>query len=148
MRNKNDHPSDSIEQQHAETVIADLLENLLGFDLERNKKLHFLSSSVNVDLFCMSPAVLGEIYAHIGKLKPPQINKLVADALKMQYIQHNLKEPFRKLMVICDDEVYSTLIGDSWKSCVIRELGIEIVKIDIPEELKATLINAQKRQYR
>jgi hypothetical protein len=142
------HPSDSGEQQQAEMVIADLLEKSLELCLERNKRLDFNNSYVDVDLFCESPAIVAEIYAHIGRLKVAQFNKLATDAFKMLYIERMTSKSFRKMIVVCDGEVFASLNGGSWKASAIREFGIEIKKINITDDLKTKIINAQKRQYR
>lgn len=142
------HPSDSVEQKHAESIIANELSNLMGVKLERNVVLNLDESKVNIDIFCESHLILGEIYAHIGKLKVAQSYKIINDTFKMLYIEKKLGKPFRKMIVVCDDEVYKALKNSSWKAKAISEFGVEIIKVEIDTITKNKIMEAQKRQYR
>jgi hypothetical protein len=55
---------------------------------------------------------------------------------------------FRKMIAFADEEAVSSFSGDkSWYSKLKEDFNIEILVINIPSELKESLLTAQKRQY-
>lgn len=38
--------------------------------------------------------------------------------------------------------------GQRWKSLAISEFDIEVIKVDVDDELKNKIVDAQTRQYR
>lgn len=111
------HSSDSSVQQRAEHVIANLFMQKNGLRMDCDKRLYFNNASVDVDLYCDTPSVLAEISAHVGKLKVAQQNKLITDAMKMLYIEKKLNRPFRKIIIVCDNETADNYL------CLKRVLG-------------------------
>ena len=108
-----------------------------------------------VDGYSENPPILCEIYSRIGKMKVAQHNKIGKDILKMLLIEKMHNKTFRKIIAFANEEAASTFSGgESWysKLCFIPmgkdNFNIEILVIDIPLELKESLLNAQKRQYR
>lgn len=102
-----------------------------------------------------NPPILCEIYSRIGKMKVAQYNKIGKDILKMLLIEKMFNKTFRKIIAFADEEAAKCFSGgESWysKLCFIPlgkdNFNIEILVIEIPSELKESLINAQKRQYR
>lgn len=53
---------------------------------------------------------------------------------------------YRKLIVVCDDEQENKLRGLSAIAESIRQFDIELIKVDIPDELKEQILQAQQRQ--
>lgn len=53
---------------------------------------------------------------------------------------------YRKIIVICDEHEEKKLQGLSALAESIRQFGIEIIRIDIPEQIKNKIIDAQSRQ--
>ncbi|MFZ2323785.1 MAG: hypothetical protein WAV89_08820 [Ignavibacteriaceae bacterium] len=82
-------------------------------------------------------------------MKVAQHNKIGKDIFKMLLIEKMHNKTFRKIIAFADEEAASTFSGgDSWYSKLKDNFNIEILVIDIPSELKESLLNAQKRQYR
>ena len=82
-------------------------------------------------------------------MKVAQLNKIGKDILKMLLIEKMQTKTFRKIMAFADEEAASSFLGgESWYSKIKDHFNIEIQVIQIPQELKQTLLNAQIRQYR
>ena len=64
----------------------------------------------------------------------------------MLLIEKVENKKYRKIIVVCDEAQKNKLEGLSALAESIRQFGIEIIMIDIPEELRNQIINAQNRQ--
>ncbi len=82
-------------------------------------------------------------------MKVAQHNKIGKDILKMLLIEKMQNKTFSKIISFADEEAASSFSGgESWYSKLKDHFNIEILVIDIPLELKESLLTAQKRQYR
>ncbi|MBQ6845224.1 MAG: hypothetical protein IJO60_11400 [Agathobacter sp.] len=111
---ENIHKSSSLEQQEAGNQIFLIVEEILGVKLENNKKI-FLADNVftyiQPDFYSESELVVGEIFAHIGKPKKAQDNKIANDILKMLLLEKITGKQFRKIIVVCDEDEQKKLQG-------------------------------------
>lgn len=57
-----------------------------------------------------------------------------------------MAELWKIMIVIVDDTIEEYLKGKSFIAESIRQFGIEIKKIDLPDENHEKIVNAQKRQ--
>ena len=141
--------SSSIEQMNAENIIFSMIEKELATYLERNPKI-FLADNVftyiQPDFYSEEKNIVGEIFAHIGKPKKAQDNKIANDILKMLLLEKVKGQSFRKILVVCDKEEQQTLTGLSALAESIRQFGIEVMYVEITEDLKKELLLAQERQ--
>lgn len=145
---KERHPSDSTEQQLAHKEILSLLNDKYQLNLE-SKKVLINDTLFQVDGYSENPPILCEIYSRIGKMKVAQHNKIGKDILKMLLIEKMHNKTFRKIIAFADEEAAGPFKeGESWYSKLKDLFKIEIIIIDIPIQLRESLINAQKRQYR
>ena len=141
--------SSSKEQMEAEDVIFKLVESSFGCELKRNQKIYLLDNAftyIQPDFYSEELAIVGEIFAHIGKLKKAQDNKISNDILKMLLLEKIQQKSYRKIIVVCDKELEKKLYGLSALAEGIRQFGVEIIKIDVPSDLKEEIIKAQHRQ--
>lgn len=146
--NKERHPSDSTEQQLAHKEILSLLNAKFQLNLESRKVL-ISDTLFQVDGYSENPPILCEIYSRIGKMKVAQHNKIGKDILKMLLIEKMQHKTFRKIIAFANEEAAQPFKeSESWYSKLKEEFEIEIIVIDIPLELKESLVIAQKRQYR
>lgn len=139
--------SKSDEQQKAEISIGNLVEKEIFCSLKRNEKVD-LTEGVHIvpDLYSEQDRIVGEIFAHIGSLKVGQQHKISQDILKMLLLEKIKGVKYRKMIVIVDDIIEEYLKGKSFIAESIRQFGIEIKKIDLPDEDHKKIVNAQKRQ--
>lgn len=141
--------SSSMEQMRAEEKIFSLVEKNLGVKLEKNPKLFLANNEytyIQPDFYSADNCIIGEIFAHIGKPKKAQDNKIANDILKMLLFEKIAKRSYRKIIVVCDEAEKKKLQGMSALSESIRQFGIEILYIQIDEQLRQEILNAQERQ--
>ena len=141
--------SSSIEQMRAEKKIFSLVEKSLNVLLERNPKLYLSNNEytyIQPDFYSEGHRIIGEIFAHIGKPKKAQDNKIANDILKMLLFEKVTQKQYRKIIVVCDELEERKLRGVSALSESIRQFGIDILYIQIDEQLRQEIINAQERQ--
>ena len=141
--------SSSIEQQEAENHIFQLVEKMLEIKLEKNKKLFLADNAftyMQPDFYSEEHLIVGEIFAHIGKPKKAQDNKISNDILKMLLLEKVQGKIYRKIIVVCDEAEEKKLKGMSILAESIRQFEVEILRIEISEEMRKKLVMAQNRQ--
>lgn len=143
------HKSDSSTQIKAEKVMLEMLEERF--------KLHTgaLSSgaiwlsdkvSVNIDGYSEEHGIMVEVFARMGKLKPAHYEKIANDILKLVMVEKLHNREYRKVLAVCGDEVEKYLMGKSWKAHAVDIFNFEVIKVDIPLDLKEEILVAQGRQ--
>lgn len=139
--------SKSDEQQKAEIIIGDRVEEYLACPLKRNERV-VLAEGVHIvpDLYSEQDRIVGEIFAHIGSLKVGQQHKISQDILKMLLLEKIKGAKYRKMIIIVDEKIEEYLKGKSFIAESIRQFGMEIKKIDLSDENYEKIMNAQKRQ--
>ena len=145
----NSQKSSSIEQIRAEEKIFAIVEKTLNIKLEKNPKLYLANNEytyIQPDFYSAEHYVIGEIFAHIGKPKKAQDNKIANDILKMLLLEKIAGKHYRKIIVVCDELEEKKLKGASALSESIRQFGIEILYIQIDEKLRREILDAQERQ--
>ena len=141
--------SSSMEQMHAEEKIFALVEKTLNVRFEKNPKLYLSNNEytyIQPDFYSSEHLIIGEIFAHIGKPKKAQDNKIANDILKMLLLDKISGKQYRKIIVVCDKEEEKKLRGASALSESIRQFQIEILYIQIDEKLREEILKAQERQ--
>ena len=152
MRNAvmgNTHKSSSHVQVKAEDVIFAKVEELLDIKLEKNKKIYLADNAftyMQPDFISDENLVIGEIFAHIGKPKKAQDNKIANDILKMLLLEKVTGKQYRKLIVVCDESEMKKLKGQSLLAESIRRFGVEIIQIEIENDLREQILEAQNTQ--
>lgn len=138
--------SNSIEQQMVEQIIFEKVEHWLDKDLKENAKILVGKTYMQPDFYSKEEGIIGEIFAHIGKPKKGQDNKIANDILKMLLLEKIEKRIYRKIIVVCDEQEMKKITGTSVLAECIRQFDIEVKMIDIETDLRTMLITAQKRQ--
>ena len=139
--------SNSEEQRSIENYVIREIERILGFPLERNVSVQLADSIyINPDFYSNDQTIVGEIYAHVGTLKVGQQRKISQDILKLLLLDKSKDMSYRKIITIVDDTVEKYLKGKSFIAESIRQFGIEIIRINLPDELYCKIQNAQSRQ--
>lgn len=141
--------SKSMEQMRAEEKIFTLVEKALNVQLEKNPKLYLTNTEytyIQPDFYSAEHYIIGEIFAHIGKPKKAQDNKIANDILKMLLLEKIEEKQYRKIIVVCDELEEKKLRGASALSESVRQFDVEILYIPIDEQLRQEILNAQQRQ--
>lgn len=139
--------SNSEEQRSIENYVIREIERILGCPLERNVSAQLTDDIyINPDFYSNDHTIVGEIYAHVGALKVGQKRKISQDILKLLLLDKSKDVSYRKIITVVDDTVEKYLKGKSFIAESIRQFGIEIIRINLPDELYCTIQNAQLRQ--
>ena len=145
----NTNKSSSTEQQYAGHIIFSEVEQLLNVKLVENPKIYLADNRytyIEPDFYSEENCIVSEIFAHIGKPKKAQDNKIANDILKMLLLDRVTGKKYRKIIVVCDEAQENKLKGLSALAESIRQFGIEIIKVDISDDLKKQITDAQERQ--
>jgi len=140
-------------QQLAEELIVAELSKIVGVELN-SAELKLGITKVSVDGFAQNGnrVVLVEAWAHIGKIKSAQRNKIHSDLLKLGLIRTGLLRSDPSLTVdsyiAFADEAAAAIVksGRCWASAAAREFGITPRVVKLPEEVLQKIREAQKRQ--
>ncbi len=102
---------------------------------------------LEIDGYSESAHVLCEAYAHIGKLKGAQRQKVLTDAIKMLYVAKLRGGYWRKILLFADDEAAQPFKNGTWYAEAIKKFGFEIRVVEkLKDEIRKKLEKAQKRQ--
>ncbi|MGB2624369.1 MAG: hypothetical protein WA857_01640 [Candidatus Acidiferrum sp.] len=141
-------PGDSFEQRKAERLLISSLARTLGTRLLKKKVDLPGGDWLEIDGYCESPLILCEAWAHIGPPKAAQKKKVMADALKMLYAERMASKHARKILLFADRKAARGFQGKNWMANALRAFEIEIHVAELPDDNRAAVENAQKRQYR
>jgi hypothetical protein len=104
-------------------------------------------SHVEVDGVDRNNRIYVEAFAHQGPVKGGQIHKVVSDAFKLAFIGRN-NEYSRLLLAFADATAAAPFKSNRWFGQAIKQLGIEVVVVPLPSDVRKRLMEAQQRQYR
>jgi len=139
------HQSNSSEQQNAEHFMLKSLEEMFGFQFEKNAELP-VSVTVQPDAIDPTRKVVVEAYARIGRVKGAQLNKIKGDILKLALVGKELGSEWRKILCFASSEAAKYAQGKSWVAEAAKVFGIEVIVVELPVEQHEKVIQAQKRQ--
>ena len=143
------HKSSAHVQMQAEEVLFHKVEDLLNVNLNKNKKIFLADNAftyIQPDFYSEEDGIIGEIFAHIGKPKKAQDNKIANDILKMLLLEKKTSKQYRKIIVVCDEDEQKKLKGLSALAESIRQFDVEIMYIELEENIRNQIIEAQKLQ--
>ena len=141
-------PRESKEQQDAEKWLITNFSKKTGVVLAKRRVYLDDRKWVEVDGFSASPPSLCEAWAHIGPPKSAQKNKVMADALKLLFVDSFLGTNSKRTLLLCDGEAARPFQGVGWRGLCLARYGITVEIIEVPLEIRTKVIAAQKRQYR
>jgi hypothetical protein len=64
------------------------------------------------------------------------------------YARSLLNAEARSILLFSDEAAAKFLRGKSWRAQAMRLLGIEVYVVELPPDLRAKVLAAQRRQYR
>lgn len=140
---------DSAAQRAAEMAVLALLKTELSVDYLAPEVVHLSDQTrVEIDAVNLDPPILVEIWAHQGSLRGGQPNKVMVDAMKLLYVEAVKGIPFRKIICFTDGAARKPFLGKSWRAAALAHYGIELMLIDLPADVRETVVQAQKDQFR
>lgn len=103
---------------------------------------------LELDGFCDAECpICVEIWAHQGKAKSAQKDKVMKDMCKLLLAEKKLGKPCCKVFVVADQDAVSHL-KNSWQGEFAKKYGIELQVVDIDDATRQQICQAQKEQYR
>jgi hypothetical protein len=143
------HPSDSKVQSDAEAAIVSAAAAQLGIDLVRGRSATTISvghgSRVEVDAASSDGSVLVEAYARQGRLKGAQLKKIAQDILKLALVgARSTAAVSKRVLVFASSEAERSVSG--WVREAAEHFGVEFMVVEIPDELRASILRAQGKQ--
>jgi hypothetical protein len=143
-------PGSSREQRDAERFMLDLLGAELGTTLAPERIALASGARVEIDGTDAARSILVECWAHQGAPKPAQKHKVLSDALKLTWIASTLYPRPRLILCMSDPMAAAPFVSPSrsWAAQALNDLGIEVLEVQLPEEIRLGIQAAQTRQYR
>lgn len=94
---------------------------------------------------------LVEAWAHVGKAKAAQRNKVLSDMLKLAFVTSVLRKSFSNLkvdsyLIFADSAAAGVVSGNGWASLAATEFGIATRVIALSTEVINTIKEAQQKQ--
>jgi len=139
---------DSSAQRAAESVILAQASEVLGATLEPRRLYLADGVRIEVDGVCDEPPTLCEVWAHQGPAKTAQSHKVLHDALKLFVAGRALATHPRLILVFAHPLAAARFTGRSWYAHALRDLSVEVLVVDIPDDLRDQIRAAQTRQFR
>ena len=133
----------------AEDIIFKKVTDIFKIKFEKNPKIYLADNAhtyIQPDFYSTEPAIIGEIFSHIGKPKKSQDNKISNDILKMLLLEKVTGKTYKKIIVVCDVAEKKKLEGKSFLAESIRRFDIDILYVEIDEEVRNQILNAQELQ--
>jgi len=139
------HASDSSEQRAAEAAMLAVLAAQWKVRFDGRPAI---GRRVDLDGYVDGPLpICVEAWAHQGPAKGGQPHKVMRDFCKLLLVEKLLGRPCRKVFAVCDPAAIAFL-QNSWCGQFADEFGIERVVVEIPEEIRQRIRDAQVRQFR
>jgi hypothetical protein len=139
---------DSFEQREAEKVAIRLLGEQLGVALAPRRLPLPGGGRIELDGASDQPPTLVEVWAHQGPPKAAQKAKVMTDAMRLLLAARVLLTDPRLILALTDRAAAAHFIGRSWMAQALRELGIDVLVVELPDAVRQALLRAQVRQYR
>ena len=143
------HKSSSHIQIQAEEMMFSKIEHLFEIKFEKNKKIYLADNTytyIQPDFYSEEFSIVGEIFAHIGKPKKAQDNKISNDILKMLLLDKISGKQYRKIIAVCDKKEMKKLMGQSVLAEGIRQFGVEVILVELDEDMRNKILKAQEIQ--
>lgn len=141
-------PGSSREQREAEAVMIASLAAALNTPLAPRRLMLPDGSRIELDGASEDLTVLVEAWAHQGPPKAAQTSKIAKDALKLALAARILGGLRQLVLLFSDEAAAAPFNGRGWIAGALREFGIEVHIVQLPDEVREAILAAQRRQYR
>lgn len=141
------HPSDSLAQRDAESLMIAAVAASLGVELHPTV-ISDRDAKVQIDGATSDLSVLVEAYAHIGPLRGAQPKKFATDAFKLSWIGPRVGATTLVLAVLDDAAANYLRRPNAWLTSAIEDAGITVVLVDVDRDVRAGIEDAQVAQFR
>jgi hypothetical protein len=139
-------------QQLAEQLMISEFSRQLGRELGQ-ATIPIGKNKVTVDGFHRDEnrITLVEAWAHVGKAKSAQRNKVLGDMLKLAFVSSVLRRSHPNLnveshLIFADLSAANVVNGNGWAALAAKEFGVAMQVIELSKEVIDTIKEAQRRQ--
>lgn len=139
-------------QQLAEQLMVTELSRELGRTLAK-ATIPVGTSKVAVDGFHRegNQVILAEAWAHVGRARSAQRNKVLGNMLKLVFVTTILRRSHPDLtvesyIIFADGIAANVVNGNGWASLAANEFGITPRVVTLSEDVLTTIKEAQRRQ--
>ncbi|MBQ9281456.1 MAG: hypothetical protein IJ207_04575 [Treponema sp.] len=141
LKNKRNNSRSDVQQEIEKKQLEKLKAKLNIIDFEENPTLFLSDNKIKIepDFYSEDKKIIGEIHTHLGKLKGSQPDKIASDILKMVLFEKDKQTVFQKIIVVCSEEEYKQLQGNSFLAEAIRQFKIRLCFFELTEEEKKEL---------
>jgi alkylated DNA nucleotide flippase Atl1 len=139
------HVSDSVVQRSAETAILAKVAEHFGTPLAPRSLTLSGGARVQIDGVATDDSIFVEVFARQGSLKGGQQKKVSQDALKLVTIARDHPDA-RLVLAFADAEAATYAARGTWVSEALATWGVTVLVVDIDEQLRANIKEAQVRQ--
>lgn len=141
------HVGDSAVQRVAEPLMVEAVAKVIGVPLAKKRLPLAHGVQCEVDGVSADGKVLVEAYAHQGTMRGAQLKKISEDAFKLVTLARG--RPGMRLIVAFADELAATsFLGKSWRAEALRIWSVEVLVIELHDDVRDDLRDAQVRQFR
>lgn len=121
----------------------------LGLTFRAGSRVMPDGTRVELDAISENPPVLVEAWSHHGRPKSAQKQKVMTDALKLVWAEAVLfPSGARKILAFADEAAAAHFRGASWMAAALVHLGIEVLVVEVPDDVREAIRRAQLRQFR
>ena len=148
LKHKRIDSRSDVQQKIEKRLLEQLKEELNIYNFDENPTITLTNGKTTIepDFYSGEKRIIGEIHTHLGKLKGAQPDKIANDILKMILFEKDKKIEFQKIIVVCDEEEYKQLQGNSFVAESIRLFGINLYCFELNEHEKKELQEAINKQ--
>jgi len=141
------HLGDSLAQREAEPLMVAAVAKEIGVALAKKRLTLGGGSRPEVDGVSEDETVLVEAFAHQGKIVGGQIRKVSEDAFKLVTLARG-NSGIRLILAFADDETARSFLGKSWRAEALKIWGVEVLVVQLDDDVRAGIRDAQVRQFR
>jgi hypothetical protein len=138
-----ERPGGSDEQREAECAMIDALALQFGVHLEPARFPLLDGRHMEVDGATEDLSVPVEAWAHQGPPKSADRAKVSRPAFKLVCAARLVGTNPRKILLFSCHETARYFTGQGWESAALREFGIEVTVVSLPDDLRERVLAAQ-----
>lgn len=142
-------PGHSREQQGAERAMLDALGSKLGTTLNPTTLTLEWGVRVELDGANHDRSVLVECWAHQGAPRGGQNSKPILDAFKLLWLASTMTSRPRLILCLSDEAAARPFTtAKSWRAQALRDVGVDVIVVDLDADVRGSIVAAQVRQRR
>lgn len=134
-------PGSTASRRTIERAMLDELGERLGVSLEPVRIAAATGAHVEIDGADADRSVLVACWTQRGRPTAEQEHRLLADTLKLSWIAATFQPRPRLILSFGDQQAAEPFLpsGSSWAGHALRDLGMSVVVLDLPTELRAQM---------